>query len=112
MGGIGGNTTALVKRAVKTKSAQGVAVNGEPQKLMEVTGWLDYQSGQSSHVTYQAKIQDTTHLWLCDYNEAYAVLSENGLSLEINGKPYEVLLIDDPMGMHDHLETYLRYVGV
>ena len=50
-------------------------------------------------------------MFLCDYREDYAALSEKGLSLEIGGKSYEVRLIDDPMGMHAHLETHLRYVG-
>lgn len=109
---IGGNATAHVLRVTKTKNHQGVAVASKPQRLMELTGWLDYQSGQSSHLTYQAKIQDTTHLFLCDYREDFACLGENGLALSVGGGKYEVLLIDDPMGMHDHLETYLRYTGV
>ncbi|MEG0991347.1 MAG: hypothetical protein RSN88_10840 [Gordonibacter sp.] len=108
---VGGNATAIVTRAVKSKNKDGIAVAGKPEKLMELTGWLDYQAGQSGHLAYQAKLQDATHLWLCDYDEAYAALPEGGLSLVIDGKPYEVLLIEDPMGMHEHLETYLRYVG-
>lgn len=111
MAGAGGNVAATALRAVKTKNAKGVAVAGEPERLVEIRGWLDYQSGQSSHLAYQAKIRDATHLFISDYNAAFAALAEAGLSLAIDGKQYEVLLIDDPLGLHEHLETYLRYVG-
>lgn len=108
---IGGNVVAQVVRTTKTKNKEGMAVPSEPETLMELKGFLDYQSGQSSHLTYQAKIQDTSHLFISDYDETYAGLSENGLSLVIGGDIYEVLLIDDPMGLHQHIETYLKYVG-
>ena len=36
--------------------------------------------------------------------------SENARFI-INGLVYDILLIDDPMGMHEHLEIYLRFVG-
>ena len=29
----------------------------------------------------------------------------------INGEVYEVLLYDDPVQLHEHLEIYLKYVG-
>ena len=29
----------------------------------------------------------------------------------IDGNIYDILLIDDPMRMHKHLEIYLKYVG-
>lgn len=110
--GIGGNTTAVLMRAVKTKDKNGNAVAGNPQQLIEVIGWLDYQAGQPSHLTYQAKLADTTHLWLCDYSAVLAGFKVQGLSMVIGSDTYEVLFIDDPMGIHDHLEVYLRYVGV
>lgn len=108
---VGGNVAAAVMRTLKTKNQDGVSVLGEPEQVMELHGWLDYQSGQSSHMTYQAKLQDTTHVFVSDYDEEYASLSENGLSLVVGGKRYEVLLIDDPMGLHRHIETYLKYLG-
>lgn len=108
---IGGNATAEVLRTAKTKDASGLAVPGESERLMEIRGWLDYQSGQPSRQAYQAKVQEATHLWICDYLEDFASLPVGGLSLSIGGLAYEVLLIDDPMGMHEHLEAYLRRVG-
>lgn len=112
MGGVGGNVTASVMRTKKGKNAKGSAVPSAPEEIMKIDGWLDYQAGQPSHLAYQAKLQDTTHLWICDFDVGFADLKVQGLSLVVAGEPYEVLLIDDPMGIHDHLEAYLRYVGV
>lgn len=38
------------------------------------------------------------------------VTSDNA-RIVVNGEVYEILLIDDPMNMHDHLEIYLRFIG-
>lgn len=108
---VGGNAAVSVVRAAKAKNEAGVAVPGEPKRIAEVRGWLDYQAGQPSHLAYQAKLADTTHVLMCDYDPALAELKTQGLSAVVGGEPYEVLLIDDPMGMHGHLEIYLRYVG-
>lgn len=109
---IGGNVTAKVVRATKATDGRGIASESGLETLLSAKGWLDYQSGQDSHLTYSAELADTTHLFLCDYGEAYAALiGQKGLSLEIDGGRYEVLHIDDPMGLHSHLETFLRRVG-
>lgn len=109
---IGGNVTAKVVKATKTTDKRGIASQSGSETLLSVFGWLDYQSGQDSHLTYNAELADTTHLFLCDYDKKYAELrKQKGLSLEIDGDRYEVLYIDDPMGLHQHLETFLRRVG-
>lgn len=108
---IGGNVTAEVRRAKMALSAQGKAIEGGTETVMEIVGWLDYQGGQKGHTAYQAPIEDTTHVFLSDYDADYASQKEDGLSLVVGGRRYEVLLIDDPMGLHEHLETFLRYAG-
>ena len=42
--------------------------------------------------------------------ETVNVTSDNA-RMVVNGEVYEILLIDDPMNMHDHLEIYLRFIG-
>lgn len=111
MGGIGGNVTAQVVRSVKGKNAQGIPLEKGTDPIMEITGWLDYQDGKAAHQAYEAKLQDTTHVFLSDYDEAFAKLSKAGLFLLVGGRRYEVLLIDDPMELHEHLETFLKHVG-
>lgn len=108
---IGGNVSVSFAREARLKDERGIAVRGETEIVATAVGFLDYQSGRSSHLDYQAKIADTTHLFVCDYDELVASLDESGLSLAVGRASYEVLLIDDPMGMHGHLEIYLRYTG-
>ena len=46
-----------------------------------------------------------------NYDAQLASLPEAGTTLMVDDRTYEVLLIDDPMGLHEHLEVYLRAVG-
>ena len=110
MGGVGGNIVAKVLLTKGDKNDKGVYTTVEPQQIMELSGWIDYQSGEVGHLAYQSAMQDSTHVFISDYIAEYAELSEIGLSLEIGGKSYEVKLIDDPMSLHEHIETYLRLV--
>lgn len=113
---IDGNITATIQ--VKTagkKNAIGEAENTWSD-VGSVLGWLDYASGQNELATYNAKIQNTTHYFFCDFTrwksatQDAEVTSENA-KMVIDGEVYQILLIDDPMNMHQHLEIYLQYVG-
>lgn len=75
--------------------------------LTTLYGFLDMMSGSSDY-SKLAKIEDSTHVFICDY-------------VAIDGKPenkrlihgadqYDVLYIDDPMGLHEQLEIYLKKV--
>lgn len=104
---IGGNTEAIVQIKLTDKNEI-----GETEETWlnhdSLVGWLDLSNGDSSS-TYNAKIQESTHLFICDY-KSLSFTSENARFL-IDGHVYEVKLIDDPMGMHQHLEIYLKYIG-
>ena len=71
-------------------------------------GWLDLSSGDSKY-THDAKLQESTHIFLCDYTPIDRFADDK--RLVVDGNIYDVLLIDDPMEMHQHMEIYLRYVG-
>lgn len=118
---IGGNTWALLQ--VKGKAAKNGIGAHESEWLdcISLWGWLDLSAGDSKHTTFNAKIQESTHIFLCDYldlagigadgqEEAANVGSDNA-RLVIQGLVYEVMLIDNPMGMCQHLEIYLRFIG-
>lgn len=108
MNNIGGNITAVFQ----TKSTEKNLI-GESEKTwveaQKLTGWLDLQSGDSS-TTYNAKIQESTHIFMCDYTELKGITADNSRMI-IGGDIYEVKLIDNPMGMNEHLEIYLKYIG-
>ena len=108
MNRIGGNTSAQLQVKTTTKNAIGEAVpNWETRHTL--TGFLDLANGDSRYTTYNTKMQESTHYFICDY-VPLDVLPETSRML-INGKTYDVMAIDNPMGMNYHLEIYLKYTG-
>ncbi len=106
---VGGNTEAILQiRSPGKKNAIGEREMGWVE-YKSMTGSLDLSGGDSKWVTYAAKIQESTHIFLCDYQELGITAEE--CRMLVNGKVYDVLLIDDPMDMHEHFEIYLKYVG-
>lgn len=121
---IGGNLYALfqVKNTGKVKKNKiGEAVPNWVDAL-NVLGWLDLSNGDSQHTDFNAKIQESTHIFLCDYQklsgkitvdeqETTVDLTSENARMVIDGLIYEILLIDNPMHMNEHLEIYLKFVG-
>lgn len=135
---IGGNITALFQ--VKNEGEKNAIGEREHEwyDVSSSSGWLDLKDENGAKNTiFNAKIQESTHIFLCDYrsfkslsaewvwntlnfvngeinseklDKRVDVTSENARLL-INNQVYQILLIDDPMGMHQHLEIYLKFVG-
>lgn len=106
---MGGNITAQLQVKTTTKNAIGEAVPTWKTRHT-LTGFLDLANGNARYTAYDAKMQESTHYFLCDYTELPGVTAENA-RLQIAGKTYDVLAIDDPMELHAHLEIYLKYTG-
>jgi hypothetical protein len=123
--GIGGNLYALLQ--VKDDGEMN-AINERVHTWSDCAslhGWLDLSTGDSKY-TNNAKVQESTHIFLCDFTSlenlptgiikadgqetAVDVTSENA-RMVINGLVYEILLIDNPMNMNEHLEIYLKFTG-
>ena len=116
---IGGNIYALLK--VKGKGAKN-SIGACENNWLDCTslcGWLDLSTGDSKHNVFNAKIQESTHIFLCDFTSLKAlstkwvwnpfsfltgiinkdeqesivdVTSENA-RMVIHGAVYEILLI-------------------
>lgn len=106
---IGGNIEARLQQ----KNSSGTNSIGE--RIQEwsdchifTAGWLDLSNGDSKY-THDAKLQESTHIFITDYVPIDR--NANDKRLVVNGVIYDVLLIDDPMELHQHLEIYLKYVG-
>lgn len=88
---------------------------GETEKdwkgVKEITGWLDLSAGDSNYTNFNSKIQESTHVFLCDYVKIPDDVSAENSRLVAEGKTFDIMLIDDPMGMHRQLEIYLKYTG-
>ena len=79
--------------------------------VQTLKGWLDQQGGDSKYTTYNAKIQESTHIFLADYKVLDDRIKAENSRAVINGYVYDIMLIDDPMGKHRQLEFYLKYTG-
>ena len=109
---IGGNLIATFQKFTTTKkNAIGENVR-EWSDVIQKKGFLDYVTGDTLNNTYNARIQESTHLLICDYFDfnALGITSENARII-IEGQIYSVQIIDDPMGRNQDLEVYLKYTG-
>lgn len=112
MRGIGGNTKAMLQ--VRTASINEIGEDVESwADVQEIRGWLDLSSGDSRYDTYYAKIQESTHIFIADYVKLDARIKAETARAIINGEQYDIMLIDNPMGMGSgsQLEIYLKYTG-
>lgn len=107
---IGGNTIAQLQLQTIRKNDYGEQVK-DWSRVMELTGWLDLSSGDSKYITYNAKVQESTHIFICDYVKGPDDVTAENSRLMIDGKTFDIMLIDDPMGVHRQLEIYLKYTG-
>ena len=112
MKGIGGNTRATVQVYTSTKNAIGEHVQTWTD-VQSIKGWLDMSSGEARYTTYNAKIQESTHIFIADYVKLDDRITAENSRMVINGKRYDVLMIDNPMEMcsGSQLEFYLRFTG-
>ena len=112
MKGIGGNLKAIIQ--VGTAAINEI---GEPEQTwvdtQTIKGWLDLSSGNSSYNTYNAKIQESTHMFIADFVTLDSTINPENSRMVINGKRYDILLIDNPMelGEGSQLEFYLKFTG-
>ena len=120
MANISGNVIGSMQANTVAKNAI-----GEAEKTWKTVfnhyGWLDLQSCDSKYSTHKAKIEESTHVFLCDYHSGiYALTIPDSktkavpdVRMIIKGMVYDVLLIDNPMemGSGSQLEFYLKFTG-
>jgi len=111
MANIGGNITGTIqKKDFSGKNAIGEAKNTWTNVFSQI-GWLGLQNGDSKRSIYNAKIEESTHIFLCDFNSEIYALADQDTRMIFKGNMYDVLLIDNPDEMDEQLEIYLRKVG-
>lgn len=107
---IEGNKQAELQIKSTTKNEIGENIKSW-ETIDTIKGWLDLSSGDSKYTTYNAKIQESTHMFLCDYFEMNEKVKAENSRMVIDNKKYDVMLIDDPMELHQHYEIYLKFTG-
>lgn len=106
---IGGNVDAELQVRSVSVNEIGETVE-EWTTSMTLHGFLDLQSGDSRYLSYNRKTQESTHVFVCDYVDLGPITAEDSM-LVVDGRRYDVTMIDDPMNLHYQLEFSLRYVG-
>lgn len=107
---INGNIEAMIQIRTTTKNEIGEAVESWADVQM-ITGWLDFQGEQTGYNNYSTKMQESTHVFVSDYYELDSRIKVENSRMVINGKNYDIMLIDDPMELHKQLEIFLKYTG-
>lgn len=109
---IGGNTIAVLQTKTSSKNAFGEKTNTWTDKQL-LKGFLDYTGGDGSYKSnFKGELEETTHIFICDYDKITAEAQPTQSRLVIDNKAYDVLMIDNPMGLNKHLEIMLKYNGV
>lgn len=108
MNKIGGNVDCVLSYAETTTSAIGEDVTSW-RELQTIRGFLDLANNGKDFATYNRAMQDSTHIFICDYVSISRKATE--LKATINGEDYDVTYIDNPMNLNYHLEIYLKRVG-
>lgn len=107
---IGGNIEAMIQIRSTTKNEIGEAVERWADVQM-ITGWLDFEGEQTGRTNYSTKLQESTHIFIADYQELDGRIKTENSRMVISGKTYDIMLIDDPMKLHRQLEIFLKFTG-
>lgn len=112
MRGIGGNTTATIQVFTASKNEIGENVKAW-RDVQTIKGWLDLSAGEARYTTFNAKIQESTHIFIADYVALDHRITAETSRMSIGGKTYDILLIDNPMEMQSgsQWEFYLKFTG-
>ncbi len=106
-----GNTLCVIQTATFNKTnaiGEKETVWQDTHSFMSV---LSMQTSDSKYSTFNAKIEESSHVIVCDFNSEIYALKDQNTRIVANGRMYDVLFIDNPDELNIHLEIYLRYVG-
>lgn len=116
---INGNIVASLQVYTFRENEIGETIK-EWHDVTTLKGYLDLSSGDSKRTTYNSKIEESTHIFICDYNAVFESILINGVNVKVDtentrivikNKVYDVLLVDNPMELNYHYEIYLKYSG-
>ena len=106
---IGGNVTAVLQTKTTTKNAFGEKTESWSD-LQLLKGFLDFTGGDGSYKSnFKGDVEETTHVFICDYDKITSEAIPTQCRMVIDNKSYDVLMIDNPMQLNQHLEIMLKY---
>jgi hypothetical protein len=112
MMGIGGNIDAVIQISTVEKNEYGLQVKTW-QDVQTLFGWHDTLGGDSQYRVYNAKIQESTDVFICDYTILHPKVWAENSRMVIDGETYDIKLIDNPMRLKEgsQWEFFLKYTG-
>lgn len=94
------------------KKDNGIGGNAEKEdEVFKVQGFLDLAQGfgaNGENSNLNSFLQESTHILITDYRED---ISNKNWIIDSKGNRYNIVLVDDPVSRHHHLEIYLKFVG-
>lgn len=79
--------------------------------VQTIKGFLDFCAGESEYEKYDKKVQQSTHVFICDFLPLYKGVKAENCRMKIGGEIYDVMLIDNPLELGRQYEFYLKYIG-
>lgn len=107
---IGGNVKAEIQTFTSSENEIGESVKSW-ETTQELTGFIDLSGGDSKYTVFDAKVQESTHIFICDYTPLNPSVTAENSRIKINGRIYDIKLIDNPMELCEQLEIYLKLTG-
>ena len=106
---IGGNVIAVLQKKTSSKNAFGEKTESWSD-FQILKGFLDFTGGDGSYKSnFKGSVEETTHIFICDYDKVASQAKPTQCRLIINGEIYDVLMIDNPMNLNQHLEIMLEF---
>ena len=106
---IGGNVDAIIQVETSSKNAFG-EIETTYKDLTTIKGFLDYVGGDGSYKNnFKGELEETTHIFICDYENVASKATPTQSRMIIDDKIYDILYIDNPMNLNEHLEIMLKY---
>lgn len=110
MANIGGNITGVIQTKTTEKNAIGESAH-KWADAFSFAGWLGMLSGEKKRTSFNAKVEESSHVFLCDFHPGIYSLADRDTRMIIKGVVYDVTHIDNPDEMDEQLEIFLRRVG-
>lgn len=106
---IGGNIDLILKQKVITTKNKIGESESSWIDYKTIHGFLDFMSESTGRTSFNSKIVESTHVFVCDYVAIDKKVTE--LKAYCNNQEFDITYIDDPMNLHKHLEIFLEYIG-
>lgn len=104
---IGSNVTGVIQTLTNTKDTIGQNKHAWTD-AKTLYGWLDLMSESSRYLDFKTKVGDSDHVFICDYTTLNSGIKAGNARMVVGGNTYDIVYIDNPMGMNRQLEIYLK----